>query len=190
MYRIITLIILGKQNDYGPVCVFLPTVLTGSSESHSPEPHLPHDQWHMQPTTEVKNANWDDRWTSPPRMLNATCKLPWWLSGKESTCRAADTGSIPGSGRSSGEGNSNPLQYSCLGNLMDRGSWEATAPGVTKSRTRLTTKHQQQYKYETTIMSLVPNSNPSNRPRLKDEINHRPVVLTFIWITQWSLSKC
>ena len=45
---------------------------------------------------------------------------------------------------------------------------------------RLTTKHQQQYKYETTIMSLVPNSNPSNRPRLKDEINHRPVVLTFI----------
>ena len=41
-------------------------------------------------------------------------------------------GSIPGSGRSSGEGNGNPLQYSCLGNLMDRGAWWATVHGVAK----------------------------------------------------------
>ena len=44
--------------------------------------------------------------------------LPWWLSGKESVCNAGDTGdlgSTPGSGRSPGEGNGNPLQYSCLG---------------------------------------------------------------------------
>ena len=47
-----------------------------------------------------------------------------------------DAGSIPGSGRS-GEGNSNPFQYSCLGNPMDRGAWQATVPGVTKSWTRL-----------------------------------------------------
>ena len=40
--------------------------------------------------------------------------LPWWLSGRESTCNAWDEGSIPGSGRSHGEGNGNPLQYSCL----------------------------------------------------------------------------
>ena len=39
---------------------------------------------------------------------------------------ADDTGSVPGLGRSSGEGNGNPLQYSCLGNLMDRGAWQAT----------------------------------------------------------------
>ena len=48
-----------------------------------------------------------------------------------------DVGSIPGSGRSPGAGNDNPLQYSCLGNPMDRGSWRATVHGVAKSRTRL-----------------------------------------------------
>ena len=40
----------------------------------------------------------------------------WWLNAKESTCNAADMGSIPGSGRSTGEGNGNPFQYSCLEN--------------------------------------------------------------------------
>ena len=49
--------------------------------------------------------------------------LPWWLSGKESACNAGDASLIPGSGRSPGEGNSNPLQYSCLGNSMDREAW-------------------------------------------------------------------
>ena len=41
--------------------------------------------------------------------------LPRWLSGKESACSAEDSGSVPGSGRSPGEGNGNPLRYSCLG---------------------------------------------------------------------------
>ena len=63
--------------------------------------------------------------------------LPWWLSGKEFTCNAGDVGSIPGSGRSPGEGNGNSLQYSCLENSMDRGAWWATVHGVTKGRTRL-----------------------------------------------------
>ena len=47
--------------------------------------------------------------------------------GKESACNAGDPGSIPRSGRSPGEGNGNPLQYSCLENPMDRGAWEAEA---------------------------------------------------------------
>ena len=51
---------------------------------------------------------------------------------KESTANAGDTVSIPGWGRSPGEGNSNPPQYSCLENLMDRGAWRATAHGVAK----------------------------------------------------------
>ena len=59
--------------------------------------------------------------------------LPWSLSSKESACNAGDTGSIPGSGRSPGEGNSNPLQDSCLGNPMDRGAWWATVHGVAES---------------------------------------------------------
>jgi len=58
--------------------------------------------------------------------------LPWWLSGKESTCNAGDTGLIPGSERTPREGNDNPLQYSCLGNPMDRGGWWAIIHGVPK----------------------------------------------------------
>ena len=54
-----------------------------------------------------------------------------------STGDARDVGSIPGLGRSSGIGNGNPLQYSCLQNSMDRGAWWATVHGVAKSRTRL-----------------------------------------------------
>ena len=52
--------------------------------------------------------------------------------GKESACNAEDTGSIPGSGRSPGEENGNPLQHSCLENPVDREAWWATAHGVTK----------------------------------------------------------
>ena len=52
-----------------------------------------------------------------------------------------DAGSIPGLGRSPGEGTSYPLQYSCLGNSVDRGDWWATVRGVTKSWTRLNTQH-------------------------------------------------
>ena len=55
--------------------------------------------------------------------------FPRWLSGKESTFQAGDLGSLPGSGRSPGEGNGNPLQNSCLENPMDRGAWRATVHG-------------------------------------------------------------
>ena len=49
--------------------------------------------------------------------------------GKESAYNAGDPASIPGSGRSPGEGNGDPLQYSCLGKPMDRGAWRATVHG-------------------------------------------------------------
>ena len=52
------------------------------------------------------------------------------ISGKEYICQARYMGSIPGSGRSPGKGNGNLLQYSCLGNPMDRGAWWATVHGV------------------------------------------------------------
>ena len=57
--------------------------------------------------------------------------------GKASACNAGDLGSIPGSGRSPGGGNGNPLQYSCLENPMNRGAWQAPVHGFTKSQTRL-----------------------------------------------------
>ena len=61
--------------------------------------------------------------------------------GKASACNAGDPGSIPGSGRSPGEGNGNPLQYSCLKNPNDRGVWQARVHGITKSQTRLSDFH-------------------------------------------------
>ena len=65
-----------------------------------------------------------------------------WLSpsgseGKASACDAGDPGSIPGSGRSPGEGNGNPLQYSWLENPMDRKTWWAIVHGVAQSQTQL-----------------------------------------------------
>ena len=60
--------------------------------------------------------------------------LPWWLSSKESACNAGDAGLNPHSGRSPGEGNGKPLQYSCLGNPMDRGAWPATVNGFAESQ--------------------------------------------------------
>ena len=59
--------------------------------------------------------------------------FPGGLEGKESTCNAGDPGSIRESGRSPGQGNGTPLQYSCLENPMDRGAWEAAVRQVVKS---------------------------------------------------------
>ena len=63
--------------------------------------------------------------------------FPGSSDGKVSACTVGDPGSIPGSGRSPGEGNGNSLQYSCLENPMDGGAWWATVHRVTKNRTRL-----------------------------------------------------
>ena len=67
--------------------------------------------------------------------------MKWTFSsgsgGTESACNVGDLGSIPGLGRSPGEGNGNPVQYSCLENPMDGGVWWATVLGVAKSLTGL-----------------------------------------------------
>ena len=68
---------------------------------------------------------------------NNNHRLPWGSDGKESACNAGNLGSVPGLGRSSGEGNGNPLQYPCLENPMDRGAWQATVHGASKSQTQL-----------------------------------------------------
>ena len=74
---------------------------------------------------------------------------------KASACNAGDLGSIPGSGRSPGEGNGNPLQYSCLENPMDGWAWWATVHRVTKSWTRLsnfTSHHFYMWTYKSHII--------------------------------------
>ena len=79
-----------------------------------------------------------NKWGKPllMRLCLFSC-FPGSSDGKASAYNAGDPGSIPGSGRSPGEGNDNPFQYSCLENPMDRGAWWATVHGVAKSRTRL-----------------------------------------------------
>ena len=67
--------------------------------------------------------------------------FPCVSAGKESACNAGGLGSIPGLGRSLGEGISYPLQYSGLENFMDRGAWQATIHRVTKSQTLLSDFH-------------------------------------------------
>ena len=61
--------------------------------------------------------------------------LPMGLSGKKSACNSGDGSSFLGLGRSPGEGNGSPFQYSCLENSVDRGAWRAAVHGVAKSRT-------------------------------------------------------
>ena len=74
-----------------------------------------------------------DRCTRPRNLLG----FPGGSAGRESACNAGDLGSIARSGRSPGERNGNPLQYSGLGNPMDAGAWWAIVHGVAKSWTRL-----------------------------------------------------
>ena len=62
--------------------------------------------------------------------------FPGGSDGKESTCHAGDPSSIPGLGRSPGEGNGYPRKYSCLENSLDRGAWRATVYGVATSQTQ------------------------------------------------------
>ena len=74
----------------------------------------------------------------PNTKLHLQCMdFPGGAAVKNSPANAGDPGSTPGSGRSPGAGNGNPLQYSCLGNPMDRGAWRATVHGVTKSGNQL-----------------------------------------------------
>ena len=72
--------------------------------------------------------------------------LPWWLTGKESTCKAGDAGSFTGLWRSPGEGNGNPFQYSCLEKPLDRGAWQATVHRVAKSQRRLSNRNNNKTK--------------------------------------------
>ena len=78
--------------------------------------------------------------------------FPGGSEGKASACKVGDLGSIPGLGRSPGEGNGNPLQYSCLENPLDRGAWRATVQRVPKRHTH--------FHHSTELPSLVCRPDP------------------------------
>ena len=80
--------------------------------------------------------------------------VPGGSDGKASAYNAGDPGSIPGSGRSPGEGNGNPLQYSCLENPMDGGAWWATVHGVAESWTRLSDFTSSLWEQNNTVLSI------------------------------------
>ena len=80
---------------------------------------------------------WLTRWNCQLMVDLRRGGFPSSSDGKASACNAGDLGSIPGSGRSPGEGNGDPLQYSCLENPTDRGDWWAAGHGVAKSQSRL-----------------------------------------------------
>ena len=101
---------------------------------------------HLVKNPPATRETWFDSWVRKIRWRRDRLPTPVFLgfpcgsAGKESACNAGDLDSIPGLGRSPGEGNGNTLQYSCLENSMDRGAWWATTVhGFTKSWTLLST---------------------------------------------------
>ena len=84
--------------------------------------------------------------------------FPGGSGSEESTCNMGDLASVPGWGRAPGEGNGNPLKYSCLETSLDRGAWRATVYGVAKSWTGLTDlpfHFQEEYKLIIMIMMMI-----------------------------------
>ena len=98
---------------------------------------------------------------------------------KESACSAGDPGSIPGSGRSPGEGNGNSLQYSCLENLMD--GRQATVSGVAKSQTRLSHFTSLHLCFNATLWPHWEHSNRLKTPENKNNHQNKHLLETTIY---------
>ena len=123
--------------------------------------------------------------------------FPGGSDGKESACNAEDQGLIPRSGRPIREGTGNPLQYDCPGNPMDRGAWQATAHGVTKSQTWLSNSFS--FQFLPNIAKLRPiclqNKPGLNKLGLMIYINYnwcyRPVLLcwNFYRVSDWTFTR-
>ena len=86
---------------------------------------------------QVQSLGWEDPLEKGKATHSSNICFPGGSDGKVSACNVGDLGSIPGLGRSSGEGKGNPLQYSCLENPMDGGAWQATVHGVAKNQRQL-----------------------------------------------------
>ena len=119
----------------------MPNILLENSREITPErikrwsQSKNNTQLWMQLVVEVKNN--EEGKVCLERYLGRPLDFPGSSDGKASAYNTGDPGSIPGSGRSPGEGNGNPLQYSCPENLMDRGAWRDTVERDTNSRTQL-----------------------------------------------------
>ena len=118
----------GAEPGFAEILLVISTFLNSKDpNSTSPVPCRSYTNW--------GGISWSGAW----RQRGWFClSKPWWLSGKESTCQCRSLSFAPWSGRSSGEGNGNPLQYSYLGNPMNRGAWWAIqSMGLQMSQTQL-----------------------------------------------------
>ena len=109
--------------------------------------------------------------------FGSNVSFPGSSDGKESACTAGDPVSIPGSGRSPGEGNDNPLQCSFLENPMDRGAWWATIHGVAKNQTGLNDPH---FNSASSVISIIHQFNSliyQNIPQF--------IMSGFFWLSNW-----
>ena len=106
--------------------------------------------------------------------------FPHSLVNKSCACNAGDLGLIPGSGRSAGEGNGNPLQYSCLGNPMDRGAWRTTVHGVARVRHDLATKTTNHQK-----LVIITHVQEFNQSFLCNEASIKTQTMEFGELVNW-----
>ena len=141
----------GSTSGKGPICQcrvlkkhgFSPWVGKISwRRAWQPTPVLLPEEFHGQRSSWATVHRVTSNWTPLKQFSIRSCleygffpDFPGGSDVKESACNGGDPSSIPGSGRSPGEGNGNPFQYSCLENPMDGGVWQATLHGVTKSWT-------------------------------------------------------
>ena len=100
---------------------------------------------------------WDSGFLGKAKLGEVYILFPGGSEDKASACNAGDPGTIPGLGRSPGEGNGNPLQYSCPENPMGRGAWQATVHGVAKSQTWLSN-----FTHTHTLLQVLSPPNSSN----------------------------
>ena len=111
--------------------------------------------------------------------------------GEESACSMGDPGLIPGSGRSPGEGNNNPLQYSCLEKPLDRGAWWAIVHGVRKSWTWVSNGHSLFFSLKLPISAwffLLPHKQPGIVP---PAMKMKVMSLSRVWLfaTPWTAAR-
>ena len=102
--------------------------------------------------------------------------------GKESACIVGDLGSIPGLGRSPGEENGDPLQYSCLENSMDREAWQATVHGVSKSQSHRTTVPFPEIQSPSALL-VCP------RPETRQKGSPGVIIFVFPYVCSWGKKK-
>ena len=131
---------------------------------------------YMLTVNSLNNAKvWD--WKNPPDSFLLSISVFSYINNvfpdnsavKNRSANAEEAGSIPGLGKSPGEGNGHPLQYSCLGSLMDRGTWWATVHLVAESDTTVQTNHE----HDTAIITMIlPRPGGSNQMSIR-------------WFTSW-----